>query len=215
THLQRELLPVRGEGSRGSFILLYGSRVAYTLSLYAVSVLLAEGDHLVVVDGGNAFDPYVVSDAARWLGQSPEELLDRVHISRAFTCHQLEALITGKLKEALRRFGSRSLLLSGLLDTLYDEDVSHGEAWKLFRRIVTALRSLRGQSVNMVVLCPEATGPIAKRRAFLAELKREANRVIRVDTSEGRILLTTEKPESPVSPRQLITENISLERRWR
>ena len=67
-------------------------------------------------------------EVGRGLGQRSEELLGRVHNSRAFTYHQLEALITGRLEEALRRFDSRSLLLAGLLDTLYDEDVSHGEA---------------------------------------------------------------------------------------
>ncbi len=195
--------------------LLYGSRVAYPLSLYAVSVLLAQGDPLVVVDGGNAFDPYVISEAARRLDQSPEELLSRVHISRAFTCHQLEALITGRLENALRRFRSRSLMLSGLLDTLYDEDVSHGEALGLFRRIVATLRVLRSQGVRMMVLCPETSAPLRQRRVFLAELQREADRVIRAETSEGRTLLTTEKPAGLGGPRQLITESISDGRGWR
>ena len=214
THLQRELLPARGTGSRGYLFLFYGSKVAYPLSLYAVSVLLAQGDPLVVVDGGNAFDPYVISDAARRLDQSPEELLSRVHISRAFTCHQLEALITGRLENALRRFRSRSLMLSGLLDTLYDEDVSHGEAYTLFRQIATKLRSLRGQGVRMMVLCPEASSPLRQRRIFLSELQSEADRVIRAETSEGRILLTIEKPAGVHGPRQLVIENISPGRRW-
>ncbi len=215
THLQRELLPVPGADPGGSFVLLYGSKTTYTLSLYAVSVLLARGDHLLVVDGGNSFDPYVISEAARWLGQSPEELLGRIHISRAFTCHQLEALITGRLSDALRRLHSRSLLLSGLLNTLYDEDVSHGEAWKLFHRIVATLRSLRRQGVSMVGLCPEASAPIAMRRRFLAELKGEADRVMRAETNDGRTFLTTEKPAGLGGPRQLITESISDGRGWR
>jgi len=171
THLQQALIPAQEASPQGYFCLLYGSKVAYPLSLYAVSVLLAHGDHLVVVDGGNSFDPYVIADAARMLGQSPEELLGRVHISRAFTCHQLEALITGRLKQALCRFNSRSLMLSGLLDTLYDEDVSHGEALGLFRRIVATLRALRSQGVSMVALCPEASSPLRQRRIFLSELR--------------------------------------------
>ncbi|MDA2916861.1 hypothetical protein MYX64_08495 [Nitrospinae bacterium AH_259_B05_G02_I21] len=195
--------------------LFYGSKVAYPLSLYAVSVLLAQGDPLVVVDGGNAFDPYVISDAARRLDQSPEELLSRVHISRAFTCHQLEALITGRLENALRRFRSRSLMLSGLLDTLYDEDVSHGEALGLFRRIVATLRVLRSQGVSMVALCPETSAPLRQRRIFLSELQSEADRVIRAETEDGRILLTTEKPEGLEDPRHLITDDIAPGRRWR
>lgn len=214
-HLQRVLLPVPIAGPGGSFVLIYGSKTTYTLSLYAVSVLLARGEHLVVVDGGNAFDPYVISYAARRLGQSPEELLRRVHISRAFTCHQLEALITGRLVDALHRFHSRSLMLAGLLDTLYDEDVSHGEAWKLFRRIAGALQSLRKRCVSIVAICSEASAPIAKQRGFLMELQRGADRVIRAETDEGRTLLTTEKPVGLHGSRQLITEDISLGRRWR
>ena len=215
THLQRALIPLHGASGRGFFVLLYGSKVVYTLSLYAASVFLAQGDHLVVVDGGNAFDPYAISNAARWLTQSPEELLGRVHISRAFTCHQLEALITGRLEEALRHYDSRSLMLSGLLDTLYDEDVSDGEAWKLFQRIAATLRALRSQGVSMVALCREVLAPVTKRRAFLAELQREADRVVRLETSEGRTLLTTEKPAGLHGSRHLITESISDGGRWR
>ncbi len=106
-------------------------------------------------------------------------------------------------------------MLSGLLDTLYDEDVSHGEALGLFRRIVATLRVLRSQGISMVALCPEVSAPLRQRRVFLAELQSEADRVIRAETEDGRILLTTEKPEGLEDPRHLITDDIAPGRRWR
>jgi hypothetical protein len=53
------------------------------------------------------------------------------------------------------------------------------------------------------------------RRRFLAELKGEADRVMRAETNDGRTFLTTEKPAGLGGPRQLITESISDGRGWR
>ena len=72
-------------------------------------------------DGANSFDPLLIAKIARRAGLIPEELLGRIHISRAFTCHQMEALVVERLAGAFRRFGTNVAIVSGLLDTFPHE----------------------------------------------------------------------------------------------
>ncbi|HQU14186.1 MAG TPA: hypothetical protein PKV70_08040, partial [Thermodesulfobacteriota bacterium] len=65
---------------------------------------LLRGENVVAVDGGNRFDPYEIGKAAKALGGDAKEVLSRIRVSRAFTCHQMEALLTRRLPEALSRF---------------------------------------------------------------------------------------------------------------
>src|SRR5207244_5914899 len=48
---------------------------------------------LRIVDGANAFDPFLVTDLARKAGLPPGALLDQIRSSRALTSHQPGALL--------------------------------------------------------------------------------------------------------------------------
>jgi len=109
---------------------------------------------LLIVDGANAFDPFLISDLARKSGMAPQVLLDQIRISRVFTCHQLEALLRGRLADAVRRFHAGAVYLSGLLDPLLDEDVSAGEANRIFRLIPPVLRALAASRILTLCACP-------------------------------------------------------------
>ena len=52
---------------------------------------------------------------------TPENLLDNIFVSRAFTCYQMEAVITERLPAFVRRSRSPVVMIFGLLDTFYDE----------------------------------------------------------------------------------------------
>ena len=69
---------------------------------------------VTVLDGGNRFNAYLVARGAR--GQT--ELLERITVSRAFTCYQMLTLLetTHPLP--------RPILILDLLNTYYDESVS-------------------------------------------------------------------------------------------
>ena len=120
--------------AQGGLVLLYGSEEVLAYALWAIASLLAKGEHVVFIDSANAFNPFLISEVATRLTRPPEELLDRIHVSRTFTVHQLEALITERITTALKTYASRVLVASGLLDNLYDEDVELREAWRVFRK---------------------------------------------------------------------------------
>ncbi len=58
----------------------------------------------------NAFNPFLIAEVTIRFNRTPEELLDRLHISRTFTVHQLEleALVTERIPSALKTYSPRS-----------------------------------------------------------------------------------------------------------
>src|SRR3990170_1709239 len=93
--------------AQGGLVLLYGGHAVLAYSLRAVASLLASGQHVVFIDSANAFNPFLISEVATRWGRRPEELFDRIHVSRTVTVHQLEALISGGVSEALTTYASR------------------------------------------------------------------------------------------------------------
>jgi len=154
------------------------------------------GHPLLIVDGANAFDPFLISDLARKSGMAPQILLDQIRISRVFTCHQLEALLQGRLADAVRRFSAGAVYFSGLLDPLLDEDVPVGEAGRIFRLVPPVLRALAAARVVTVCACPPPVTMPGRERLFPA-LCEMAPWVFEV-TAEGehpQIRVTCRKPD--------------------
>ncbi|MBI2201689.1 MAG: hypothetical protein HYU43_07080 [Armatimonadetes bacterium] len=131
-----------------------GDDASLTLGLLAGLRAARKGQPLLIVDGANAFDPFLVADLARKLRMAPRALLDEIRISRVFTCHQLEALLRGRLQQAVQRFRSPAVYFSGLLDPLLDEEVAAGEAVRIFRLIPPVLQRLASSGVLTVCGCP-------------------------------------------------------------
>lgn len=169
--------------AQGGLVLLYGGHAVLAYSLRAVASLLASGQHVVFIDSANAFNPFLIAEVATRLNRPPEELLDRIHVSRIFTVHQLEALITERLSDALTTYASRVLVASGLLDNLYDEDVELREAWRVFRKATAHLRALADAGVLVLVVCPAPAVSLRDRDGMLDALIAEADKVIKLEAS--------------------------------
>ena len=169
--------------AQGGLVLLYGDHAVLAYSLRAVASLLAAGQHVVFIDSANAFNPFLIAEVATRLNRPPEELLNRIHVSRTFTVHQLEALITERLSDALKTYASRVLVASGFLDNLYDEDVEPWEAWRVFRKATAHLRALADAGVLVLVVCPAPAVRLRDRDGLLDALITEADKVIRLETS--------------------------------
>ena len=180
--------------AQGGLVLLYGSQAVLTYSLRAIASLLASGQHVVFIDSANAFNPFLIAEVATRLNKPPEDLLDRIHISRTFTVHQLEALITERIAEALKTYASRILVASGFLDNLYDEDVELREAWRIFRKATAHLRALADAGSLVLVVCPDQAVRLPDRDGLLDALIAAADKVIKLEAS----MLYLEKPVKEV-----------------
>ena len=80
------------EASRTRKALLWGERVS-GISSYLAGWMAERGINVIVLDGANGFDPYMVSSFARKALVPPERLLKRIRIARAFTCFQMATLV--------------------------------------------------------------------------------------------------------------------------
>lgn len=109
------------------------------------------------VDGCDAFDPHMLSRMLRHAGHNPRALLGRVHVCRAFTAHQMSAIIEESLEPALEERGPGPVLSPCLALPFMDEDLGRNEASHLLRGSMRSLQSLsRRWDIPVLVGAPAA-----------------------------------------------------------
>jgi hypothetical protein len=87
-------------------------------------------------------DPYKIAQYARKMEVDQREILEHVHISRAFTVYQLATLIQDMLESAVERYKPRMLII-GRFPILYlDSDVPEKEAQTILRACLHKIREL-------------------------------------------------------------------------
>ena len=159
---------------------------------------LGRGDPVVLVDGANAFNPYLLADAARAQGLDLRRVLDAVHLSRVYTCHQLEALWSERLRPAIAAFCPGAILCLGLLDPLYDEDVPVAEAARIFRRLAVAIREVSAH-LPILAACPDPAVPASSagdlRWMFGERLRAMAGWHFAARPENGRVWISRERPD--------------------
>lgn len=187
----------------GQMILLTGGRDLISLSHYLAAERLIGGESVVFVDGANSIDLPFILRLARFFRADPRSLLKRLHLSRAFTAHQLEAVITRDLAGAMRRFDSSLCIVSGLLDTPADDQVPLWEAETLVRNLTGRLQGLAARNGCMVVIAPDPPIPSEKTRKLLPIVREAADRTFQLSSRNGRIVLSEvkNKPRVPDSGR--------------
>jgi hypothetical protein len=150
------------------------------------------GEPVLYLDGANTFDPFVIGRLARSHRRQPRTVLSMIHVARAFTCHQMERLVSDCLDAALDRYRARIAILSGLFETFYDQAIPEQEALRLFGRMMESLTRLTQHGYRLLCLCPPA--PILTRtsRRCLDQLRGRADRVIRVHEEQGTVRLEEE-----------------------
>jgi hypothetical protein len=107
-----------------------------------------------LVDAGNCFDGYGLARQLRRQTSYWQPALDRVSVARAFTCYQVETLLT----ESVADFSP--VLVLNLLDTFYDENVKLPERVRLLEASLAELRRLcRAASVAVSASLPARDQP--------------------------------------------------------
>ncbi len=137
-------------------------RITVMLAPHAARALLLEGaarlalHHTVrVLDGGNQFNAYNVARSIRRYTADLEPTLARIHLARAFTCYQVETLISGA---AMQVKPTQVTFILDMLSTFNDENVPLAERKRLLERIRLALRAIARQSILVIGLRPAHPG---------------------------------------------------------
>lgn len=165
---------------RGKIYLLYGDPLVFRLSLLLASQSLVGGTSLAVVDGCNRFDVHAITRFAREKRVDPDRLLDRIFVSRGFTCYQMEAAITYKLPAFLGRMNSHTAMIFGLLDTFYDEQAPLREAEHILSRVLQAILEMKNRNVSLLLTCKEWNVVPKERNRLFSTLKTGMDNVYRL-----------------------------------
>ncbi len=181
------------EAPPGKLYCLHGSPGVFRLSLSAAAHALLRDIPITVVDGSNRFDLYYLAEFARSVASrerdarapvDPGRFLENIFISRAFTCYQMEAVITERLPAFVRRQHSPIVLIFGLLDTFYDEQAPLFEVTAGLQRVIAALQALRQDNISVLLASLDVKPAAADRQALFPRLMRAMDRVYAVTQDE-------------------------------
>jgi len=96
------------------------------------------GGRVSLVEGANRFDPYRIGEAARSLGVDPMEAVGRIRLARAFTAHQLVALVD-RWSSELAHHPATLLVAHDLPALFYEDDIALDEREALLARVASLL----------------------------------------------------------------------------
>jgi hypothetical protein len=159
--------------------LFWGAHTPTRALLAYLTVLAARGHQVRVFDGGNRFDGYFVARLARRLSSSPHATLERIRLSRAFTCFQLAELVktapTGLGAQESDNVpnsdvgapGPSMLFVLDMLTTFYDESVSLSDTERLLTNTISHLKRLA--SVGPVIVGAREPRVLVKERWTLLD----------------------------------------------
>ena len=184
---------------------LFWGEGAGEISSYVAGWMVGQGIDVIVLDGANRFDPYMVSSFAKKVSLLPENLLKRIRIARAFTCYQMATLVQERLVSLLRqetlvaRLHQPWVILLGPITTFLDEDVPDREIRSLFDRVLRKVEGMAMEGISFFLFQPNLPCPPFVRggRGRLAESRRPylTRRVFQISDMVWKICLDDEGPK--------------------
>src|SRR5207244_432076 len=156
-----------------------GSDFVFHLTTLLCVRAVMEGHEVVFLDGGNSVDPHGMVALGKRAGLTREEILPRVHVARAFTCHQMTTLILDMLDKKIEETQAGLVVLACLPTMYLDEDVELPEAHQLFQRSMRAARQTIGDREVVGFVTNAGLAKLDRRRSIRRRLDESAERVIR------------------------------------
>ncbi len=167
-----------------------GSDFVFHLTTLLCVRAVMEGGSVVFVDGGNSVDPHGMAALGKRAGLTRDEILPRVHVARAFTCHQMTALVLDMLDKKLEETQADLAVLACLPEMYLDEDVAVGEAHALFQRSVRALRQTITDRGVVGLVTNAGLSKLYRRRSIRRQLYESVDRVVRIAHGRNGVLIT-------------------------
>ena len=164
-----------------------GSDFVFHLTTLLCVRAVMEGREVVFLDGGNSVDPHGMVAVGKRVGLTREEILPRVHVARAFTCHQMTTLVLDMLDKKLEETGAGLAVFACLPEMFLDEDVERGEAHQLFQRSARALRRTVEERQVVGLVTNAGLAKLYRRRSIRRQLYESVDRVIRVTHRKGGV----------------------------
>ncbi len=201
----------------GDFAVLYGSPSVISMtSLLCIRAQLPKqlgglGSNVVFIDGGNTFRLYKIARLAQLHQLNPQDVLERIFISRAFTAYQLTSLILDKLEETVKQYDAKLVVISDIAGFFLDNDVPHEEAQRVYSQIVSYPSSF-ARKHQIVVVATYLPYSDSRRNILLREITcTRANTVLSFSKTTYTREVTLEKhPSFMLGTAELPSENLTL-----
>jgi hypothetical protein len=134
------------EASEGKLTVWRTEGPLENMALELSANLTANGERLVVVDAAGCFDPSRVSRAGLSVARN-------LHIIRAAHSSDLQTALWPALQTAQQRSQARRILIVGMLDHLYGQDMLTRDAARALGRMKLILEALTRSGLDIVVVC--------------------------------------------------------------
>jgi hypothetical protein len=174
-------------------LLVMGEHAASSWMLEMAAWLSIQGEARVM-DGGNRFNAYPVARSIRRQNYDPQVALARIRLSRAFTCYQVDALLSEWPAVTY------PTLVFDLLATFYDESVNLVESQRLLRKVLWQLEQL--SKLAPVIVSTRMPATICAERMVLFDmLKARAGNLrleMEVQPQDLNVLKITQPPLLPL-----------------
>jgi len=82
---------------------------------------------------------------------NPKQVLDNIFISRAFTAYQATSLITHQLKEAIKKYNAKLVIISDIAGFFLDKDIPDDEAQRIFSQVTTYLSNFAKENQTIII----------------------------------------------------------------
>ena len=191
-HVRAQLAP--------GLTLFVGKPRASPLALPFCASWLEQGETVVAVDGANCFNLYRLTEWAKRKRLDSPALLQRLRIARAFTPFQM-ATILYHIGAELDRHRATRLVLTGLPDCLYDEELSEAEARNTFARCRKNLLRL-AERHTVLAFSDGSAHPIGRRLVFLDALIAQARLVLEAGQTEPVSFVPVKAPGLLTIPKE-------------
>jgi hypothetical protein len=163
------LCSLTGPIERGSLTLLFGdpvcNAIAQSLCLAAQRPYIEGGleSKSLVIDAGNAVDPYMLAKLATDAGIDPKVFLRGVKLSRAFNCYQLAELVVEELPRAANETHAGLVALLDPSACFTESEVKPAGTEALVSAILRSLLGVaRKNGVVAVVSCPSTDSVLTR-----------------------------------------------------
>lgn len=172
----------------GNLYLILAPRQLCRQLMNTFAARLALNGSLRVVDAGNWFDAHSIARQVRQQTTQLKQALERISITRAFTCYQVLSLLEGFPNS------QEPTLVMNLLSTFADENVPELERSRLLEEVIGNLRRLSRHAPVVIGVVPESAEIFGQPHhisplptALLEILKDAANQVVRYTYPEGYV----------------------------
>ncbi len=124
---------------------------------------------VIFIDGGNTLRLYQIAQLAQIHYLDPKKVLGNIYVSRAFTAYQITSLVTEQLKEAIKKYNAKLVIISDVAGFFLDKDIQEHEAQRIFFQVTTFISNFAREN-HIIIIATYPSHTNTKRNGLLQNL---------------------------------------------